>query len=99
MKPKRYYLETFGCQMNVRDSEKMAGVLEREGYERTENPQHADLIVFNTCSIREKAEQKFYSRLGRIKTNQKASAQPKNRYCRVHCSTRRKGCFSAHAVY
>jgi tRNA-2-methylthio-N6-dimethylallyladenosine synthase len=71
MKPKRYYLETFGCQMNVRDSEKMAGILEREGYERTENPQHADLIVFNTCSIREKAEQKFYSRLGRIKTIKK----------------------------
>jgi len=71
MKPKRYYLETFGCQMNVRDSEKMAGILEREGYERTEDPQHADLIVFNTCSIREKAEQKFYSRLGRIKTIKK----------------------------
>jgi tRNA-2-methylthio-N6-dimethylallyladenosine synthase len=65
---KKYYLETFGCQMNVHDSEKMAGMLEREGYVRTLEPKHADLIVFNTCSIREKAEQKFYSRLGRIKT-------------------------------
>ena len=54
--------------MNVHDSEKMAGMLEREGYVRTLEPKHADLIVFNTCSIREKAEQKFYSRLGRIKT-------------------------------
>lgn len=65
--PKKYYLETFGCQMNVRDSEKMAGVLETEGYVRTNEPKHADLIVFNTCSIREKAEQKFFSKLGRIK--------------------------------
>ncbi len=68
MNNRKYYLETFGCQMNVHDSEKMAGVLESEGYIRTYEPKHADLIVFNTCSIREKAEQKFYSRLGRIKT-------------------------------
>ncbi|HSW61831.1 MAG TPA: tRNA (N6-isopentenyl adenosine(37)-C2)-methylthiotransferase MiaB [Dissulfurispiraceae bacterium] len=68
MKKRTYYLETFGCQMNVHDSEKMAGILEHEGYTRTSEPKHADLILFNTCSIREKAEQKFYSRLGRIKT-------------------------------
>lgn len=54
--------------MNVHDSEKMAGILEHEGYTRTLEPKLADLILFNTCSIREKAEQKFYSRLGRIKT-------------------------------
>lgn len=77
MKPKRYYLETFGCQMNVRDSEKMAGVLEHEGYIRTNDPKHADLIVFNTCSIREKAEQKFFSKLGRIKTVKKRNPQVK----------------------
>lgn len=63
--------------MNVRDSEKMAGVLEHEGYIRTDDPKHADLIVFNTCSIREKAEQKFFSKLGRIKTAKKRNPQVK----------------------
>jgi len=65
---KVYYIETFGCQMNVHDSEKMSGILKSEGYAETDNPRNADLIVFNTCSIREKAEQKFFSRLGRLKT-------------------------------
>lgn len=53
--------------MNVHDSEKMLGVLEHEGYVKTDAPDEADLIIFNTCAIREKAEQKFYSQLGRIK--------------------------------
>ena len=57
--------------MNVHDSEKILGVLKKEGYTQTHNPQHADLIVFNTCSIRQKAEQKFYSELGRIKSYKK----------------------------
>ncbi len=64
---KTFYIETFGCQMNVHDSEKMSGTLKSEGYSEVDNPQDADLIVFNTCSIREKAEQKFFSRLGRFK--------------------------------
>jgi tRNA-2-methylthio-N6-dimethylallyladenosine synthase len=68
---KRVYIHTFGCQMNVHDSEKILGVLEKKGYAQTHNPQHADLIVFNTCSIRQKAEQKFYSELGRIKSIKK----------------------------
>ncbi len=58
---------TFGCQMNVHDSEKIAGILESEDYTETDNPKEADIIIFNTCSIRQKAEQKFYSELGRIK--------------------------------
>ena len=62
---KTFYIETFGCQMNVHDSEKMSGTLKSEGYSETDNPRDADLIVFNTCSIRAKAEQKFFSRLGR----------------------------------
>jgi tRNA-2-methylthio-N6-dimethylallyladenosine synthase len=53
--------------MNIHDSEKMLGVLEQEGYAETVDPHSADLIIFNTCSIRQKAEQKFYSELGRIK--------------------------------
>ncbi|MGO9379110.1 MAG: tRNA (N6-isopentenyl adenosine(37)-C2)-methylthiotransferase MiaB [Dissulfurispiraceae bacterium] len=68
---KTFYIETFGCQMNVHDSEKMSGTLKSEGYSEVDNPGDADLIVFNTCSIREKAEQKFFSRLGRFKSLKK----------------------------
>lgn len=68
---KKYYIETFGCQMNVHDSEKMSGILKSEGYTETDSPGKADIIVFNTCSIREKAEQKFFSKLGRLKTLKK----------------------------
>jgi len=64
---KSFYIETFGCQMNVHDSEKMSGMLKMEGYHETNDPGNADIIVLNTCSIREKAEQKFFSRLGRLK--------------------------------
>ena len=69
--PKTVYIYTFGCQMNVHDSEKMLGVLQKEGYSQTDNIDQADLIIFNTCSIRQKAEQKFYSELGRIKSYKK----------------------------
>ncbi len=66
MKNKYLYIETFGCQMNVHDSEQMAVLLEDMGYELTENSGKADLILMNTCSIREKAEQKAFSELGRL---------------------------------
>jgi len=68
---KTVYIYTFGCQMNVHDSEKMLGVLQKEGYSQANDPLMADLIIFNTCSIRQKAEQKFYSELGRIKPYKK----------------------------
>ena len=61
---KRFFIETFGCQMNVHDSEKVAGVLLRRGYTAALNPAEADLMLYNTCSIREKAAQKVFSRLG-----------------------------------
>jgi tRNA-2-methylthio-N6-dimethylallyladenosine synthase len=64
---KSVYIYTFGCQMNVHDSEKMLGVLSENGYSVAEGPENADLVIFNTCAIREKAEQKFYSQLGRTK--------------------------------
>ncbi len=67
MMKKRVYFYTYGCQMNVHDSEKMLGQLAGEGYETAAGPEEADLIIFNTCAIREKAEQKFYSQLGRTK--------------------------------
>lgn len=68
---KRVYIHTFGCQMNVHDSEKMYGVLLQSGYQRTASPHAADLIILNTCSIRQKAEQKFYSELGRLESHKK----------------------------
>lgn len=68
---KQYYIETFGCQMNVHDSEKMAGILKSEGYIETGSAKDADVVIFNTCSIRQKAEQKFFSELGRIKSLKK----------------------------
>ncbi len=61
------YFYTYGCQMNVHDSEKMLGTLAQDGYALAAVPEKADLIIFNTCAIREKAEHKFYSQLGRIK--------------------------------
>jgi tRNA-2-methylthio-N6-dimethylallyladenosine synthase len=64
--PKRYLIETFGCQMNVHDSERMAGLLDRAGYEPAGSPEEADLVVFNTCSVREHAEEKLFSRLGAV---------------------------------
>jgi tRNA-2-methylthio-N6-dimethylallyladenosine synthase len=59
-----FYVETFGCQMNVHDSEKVAGVLLGRGYRMVESPDAADYVFYNTCSIREKAAQKVFSRLG-----------------------------------
>src|ERR1700690_946354 len=66
-----FFLETFGCQMNDHDSEKVAGVLVSRGYQQVESPDSAPLILYNTCSIREKAAQKVFSRLGEYRTRQK----------------------------
>jgi len=63
---KYIYIQTFGCQMNVHDSEQMVSLLSEKGYRYTDNIRLADLIILNTCSIREKAAQKVYSQLGRI---------------------------------
>ena len=64
---KKAYIETFGCQMNERDSEIMGHMLANVDYSPTRDIKQADVIVINTCSIREKAEQKVYSLLGRIR--------------------------------
>src|SRR5437763_6763009 len=62
-----YLIETFGCQMNVHDSERMAGLLEQAGFEATEDAVDADVVVINTCSVRERAEEKLYTRLGELR--------------------------------
>jgi tRNA-2-methylthio-N6-dimethylallyladenosine synthase len=65
--PHKYLIETFGCQMNIHDSERMAGLLEQAGYEATTDDHEADVIVINTCSVRERAEEKLFTRLGEIR--------------------------------
>ena len=68
---KTFYLQTFGCQMNVHDSEKVIGTLMSEGYEQVQTVEEADLVLYNTCSIRDKAEQKVFHRLNDYKKFQK----------------------------
>ena len=65
---KSFFIETFGCQMNDHDSEKVAGVLQGRGYRPVQTPSQADVVLYNTCSIREKAAQKVFARLGDWKT-------------------------------
>lgn len=64
---KTYYIQTFGCQMNEHDSEKIAGMLEKKGYKSSEERETADVIVVNTCSVRENADNRFFGQLGVIK--------------------------------
>ena len=66
-KEKYLFIETFGCQMNENDSERIIGLLRHLNYKVTDNPDMADMVILNTCSIRSKAEQKVYSALGRLK--------------------------------
>ena len=65
--PRRVHIKTYGCQMNVYDSERMADVLAPEGYSLTDQPEEADLVLINTCHIREKASEKLFSDLGRLR--------------------------------
>jgi len=70
---KKVFLRSFGCQMNVRDSEVICGLLTTNGYKLTTNPDEADVIIFNTCSVRQHAEDKVWSEVGRYKKGQSPS--------------------------
>jgi tRNA-2-methylthio-N6-dimethylallyladenosine synthase len=72
---KKYLIETFGCQMNFHDSERMAGLLDQAGYEPAEDQRDADVIVINTCSVREHAEEKLYTRLGELRVLQRETGR------------------------
>lgn len=72
---KKVLIKTWGCQMNVYDSARMADVLAPLGYEKTEDPREADLVIFNTCHIREKASEKLFSELGRLRAVQLEKAE------------------------
>src|SRR5690606_9304964 len=64
---RKVFVKTYGCQMNVYDSQRMADSLAAEGYVATDKPDDADLVLLNTCHIREKASEKLYSALGRLR--------------------------------
>ena len=68
MSPRTYVVRTFGCQMNEHDSERIAGLLASEGMEATDDVESADVVVLNTCCIRENADNKLYGQLGRLKS-------------------------------
>ena len=67
MRAKTAYIKTYGCQMNIYDSARMAEALAAAGYGAVDNPEAADMVILNTCHIREKAAEKVYSELGRLK--------------------------------
>ncbi len=75
MSQPRYLIETFGCQMNVHDSERMAGLLEQAGYAPAADDRDADVIVINTCSVRDHAEDKLYTRLGQLRVLEEESGR------------------------
>src|SRR5688572_26782099 len=71
MNPKSVYIETYGCQMNEYDTELIRTILKREGYSFVPSPQDAEVVMLNTCSVRENANQKIYARVGDIRGIQK----------------------------
>ena len=73
---KKIYIKTFGCQMNEYDSNRLADLLKKTGYERTEDPENIDCYILNTCHIREKATEKVYHDIGRLKKNYKNKKKP-----------------------
>lgn len=86
---KKYLILTFGCQMNVHESEKLAGILEQNGYTACDNAVDADIIVFNTCAIRENAEQKIFGNLGELKNIK--IAKPETIIAIGGCMSQQKG--------
>src|SRR5215210_7963499 len=71
---KRVYIETYGCQMNVADSELMFGVLGREGYVRADKPEDADVMLVNTCAVRDNAEQRVIGRMGELQRHKRSGS-------------------------
>src|SRR5687767_262285 len=76
---KKLYIRTYGCQMNVYDSARMADVLAPLGYQPVESPDGADMVILNTCHIREKASEKVFSELGRLRLEKNRQASEDSR--------------------
>ena len=81
---KTYHIQTYGCQMNVADSELVESILVDQGYKSSNDPNTADVIFINTCSIREHAEDKVHSQLGRYELIKKKQTKYNNWCFRVH---------------
>jgi len=71
------HVTTFGCQMNARDSEKLLGILKEAGFVEIENEEEADFVIFNTCTVRDNANQRVYGRLGVLKSHKKKNPEMK----------------------
>jgi tRNA-2-methylthio-N6-dimethylallyladenosine synthase len=84
---KTFYIETFGCQMNAHDSEKVIGTLQQQGYAQVQVEEEADLLLYNTCSIRDKAEQKVFNRLNDYKKLHKQG----KRFAVIGCVAQQEG--------
>ncbi len=89
MRPKKVFVETWGCQMNVADSEQMLGMLQNRNYQMTDTPDEADLVLLNTCHIREKATHKVLSRLGTLR--QLAEKNPRMKIAVSGCVAQAEG--------
>ena len=87
-KKRNLFIKSYGCQMNEYDSERMAEILEKHNYSSVDEPNQADLIILNTCHIREKAAEKIYSELGRLKKNRTGSKPIKKTKLNLFQSTR-----------
>ncbi len=81
---KLLYIETVGCQMNMLDSELVVAALRKQGYELTDSPKRADTILFNTCSVRQHAEDKIYSRARPLKHAKEHNPRQDHRRDRLH---------------
>ena len=90
-KPSKVHVKSFGCQMNVYDSHRMADTLVPAGFSETASPEDADLVILNTCNIREKAADKVYSEIGRIRELKEAAAAMAAACCsRLPAASRRR---------
>jgi tRNA-2-methylthio-N6-dimethylallyladenosine synthase len=88
---KTFYIETFGCQMNAHDSEKVIGTLLAEGYHQVPTPDEAELVFYNTCSIRDKAEQKVFHRLDQFKAQFKSGNLAGKKFAVLGCVAQQEG--------
>ena len=88
---KTFYIETFGCQMNAHDSEKVIGTLIAEGYHQVPTPDEAELVFYNTCSIRDKAEQKVFHRLDQFKAQFKSGNLAGKKFAVLGCVAQQEG--------
>src|SRR5438445_7928441 len=94
----KFYIQTYGCQMNVADSDRMAALLEQSGAEPVAEPEAADVILLNTCSVRERPEHKVYSRLGEFRRLKRLKPDLVIGVC--GCQAQREGeAILAHAPY